>query len=348
MSSIPSTSGHPTGSDPSHAAPSTANGAIASRRATAIPPVEFTRVPWRRVGLFMLLSYGLFIPFAAPFWFLPGGIAHPAYSTVIGLGMWAPAIASLIMAKAVERTSWRTRVGLRFRGRWRRLLVWMPLALVVMMAVHALSALVMVLRGVPGDLTGATWLAIMQQQMTAATGLPTSPLTVIGITALVAAAGLVVTFFLTLGEEIGWRGWLWPALRPLGRFRAALVGGVIWSLWHLPIVLIGHSYTGSPRWLAVLAFLLPCVAMTLLFGALTDRALGNPLPATVAHATMNSQLGLVLSLVGTTQTGAAMSLVIDTPMGLTGAAVMLLAGTLIGLHRRGTSARQPRARSLAG
>jgi membrane protease YdiL (CAAX protease family) len=43
-----------------------------------------------------------------------------------------------------------------------------------------------------------------------------------------------------LGEEIGWRGFALPVLlrdsKPLG---AALVLGVVWSLWHLPIDLAG-------------------------------------------------------------------------------------------------------------
>nr|WP_281023941.1 CPBP family intramembrane glutamic endopeptidase [Mobilicoccus pelagius] len=83
--------------------------------------------------------------------------------------------------------------------------------------------------------------------MSAASGSPVGPAQAVGLVALTAVAGLLVTCVLALGEEIGWRGWLWPALRPLGRLRAAAAGGVIWAMWHLPIVLIGHNYTGAPR-----------------------------------------------------------------------------------------------------
>lgn len=294
--------------------------------------VEFDRVPWRRVGVFMLISYGLFALFAAPFWVLPGGVRHPSYSLVIGAGMWTPAIASVILAKGVEKTSWRTRVGLRFRGRWRSLLLWTLVAVGVVMAVHVVTAVAMILRGVPGDLTGGTWMRIVLEQMSAASGSPVGPAQAVGLVALTAVAGLLVTCVLALGEEIGWRGWLWPALRPLGRLRAAAAGGVIWAMWHLPIVLIGHNYTGAPRHLAVAMFILPCIAMTLLFGALTDRADGNPLPAAAAHGTMNSQFGTVLAIVATTQTPAAMNLFIDTPLGIIGVVALLVAGLVLGMR----------------
>jgi len=192
--------------------------------------------------------------------------------------MWAPAVASLIMAKGVERVSWRTRVGLRFRGRWARILAWMPLGLVLVIAILLLSELVAAVRGVPMDLTGRTWLETGMAQVAEQTGQEIPGLVLVLITAATVIAGLVVTMLATLGEEIGWRGWLWPALTPLGRVPAAIVGGIIWSLWHLPVVLIGYNYPGADRAAAVAMFLLPCIAMTLLFGALTDRAAGSPCP----------------------------------------------------------------------
>ncbi|WP_258566553.1 type II CAAX prenyl endopeptidase Rce1 family protein [Leucobacter luti] len=33
----------------------------------------------------------------------------------------------------------------------------------------------------------------------------------------------------TFGEEIGWRGWLLPALRPLGTWPALILSGAIWA-----------------------------------------------------------------------------------------------------------------------
>jgi membrane protease YdiL (CAAX protease family) len=50
-----------------------------------------------------------------------------------------------------------------------------------------------------------------------------------------------------VGEEIGWRGFLHTALRPLGPVRALLINGVVWGVWHTPLLLLGYNYaTTSP------------------------------------------------------------------------------------------------------
>ena len=47
-----------------------------------------------------------------------------------------------------------------------------------------------------------------------------------------------------LGEEIGWRGFLYPQLEDrFGRTNGWLLGGVIWGAWHWPLIaLIGYEY----------------------------------------------------------------------------------------------------------
>ena len=51
--------------------------------------------------------------------------------------------------------------------------------------------------------------------------------------------GLAVTF----GEEYAWRGFLQTELVKLGRRRGVLLVGLIWGIWHTPIILTGvHTY----------------------------------------------------------------------------------------------------------
>lgn len=298
-------------------------------RPAPAPRARVDTVPWRQVGLFALLATGMFAVFALPFWILDEGIAHLLYSLVIGVGMLTPTVASLILARGVERTSWRTRVGLRFRGRWRSLLLWIPLSVVLVLGIHLAGAVVMVLRGVPGDLSGRTWLEITSALLSETLGTEVGVATVIAFTLVALTLNVTVTTLSTLGEEIGWRGWLWPALRPLGVLRGSVVGGVIWSLWHLPIVLIGHNYPGAPRPAAIAMFAVACIAMSFLFGAITERAQGNPIPAGVAHAVVNAALGTVLALVATTETMTAMNPFVDTVLGATGVVLLLAVGAAV-------------------
>ncbi len=56
-----------------------------------------------------------------------------------------------------------------------------------------------------------------------------------------------------LGEELGWRGLMFPALAErFGPIAAALIVGLVWGLWHLPADYIGLKATGGWFWLAFL------------------------------------------------------------------------------------------------
>ncbi len=56
--------------------------------------------------------------------------------------------------------------------------------------------------------------------------------------------GPFVNMFFALGEEVGWRGFLYPQLKArFGRNKGLLLGGVIWGAWHWPLIwLIGYEY----------------------------------------------------------------------------------------------------------
>lgn len=242
--------------------------------------------------------------------------------------MFGPLIPTVVVAKLVDKESWRTAVGLRFRGRWKQIGIWSVLGLVIVLGINLATGVIMVLRGVPGDLTGRTWAQIVEQQMAAA-GAPMPIAVAILLVLLITAVNLIFTCGPAFGEEAGWRGWLWPRLEPLGRPLAIVVGGAIWSLWHLPIVLIGHNYTGENRLAAVAMFLPACMAMNLLFGAITERAIGNPIPAAFAHATLNSTLSFALSIVATTESVEGMNWFLDTATGLTGIIMFVAIGLAI-------------------
>ena len=54
----------------------------------------------------------------------------------------------------------------------------------------------------------------------------------------------VMNGVLALGEEIGWRGFLYPQLKAkFGQKKAMVLHGVIWGAWHFPLIwLIGYEY----------------------------------------------------------------------------------------------------------
>ena len=102
-----------------------------------------------------------------------------------------------------------------------------------------------------------------------------------------AAANLVLILLLggPLGEEFGWRGFAWPALRArLGWRASSLVLGAVWAMWHLPLFFVEGSLQSR---LPVLPFLVSTVALSVVFGWLSLRSQGSLLPALTLHTAVN-------------------------------------------------------------
>lgn len=109
---------------------------------------------------------------------------------------------------------------------------------------------------------------------------------VIGI-ALAITLWTALSSILAAGEEIGWRGYMLTRLIDAGVPRPVLASGVIWGLWHVPVVLAG-GYAAGPS--PVLSALVIMVSITS-FGYVIARSrleTGSIWPAIVLHAAWNS------------------------------------------------------------
>ena len=106
-----------------------------------------------------------------------------------------------------------------------------------------------------------------------------------------AGAALLVLDPGPIGEDPGWRGFALP--RMLDRFHptvAALLLGVIWTVWHLPAFL----FSGMPQSSLPLGwFCLSMVSVTVLMSWVTIKARGAVIPAILMHWAFNrfSDLG---------------------------------------------------------
>jgi CAAX protease family protein len=94
-----------------------------------------------------------------------------------------------------------------------------------------------------------------------------------------------------LGEELGWRGYLLPRLLPLGQWRALVLSGAIWGLWHAPVIARGYNYPQHP-YAGVAAMTVFCVLQGVLFGWLRLES-GSVWPAVIAHGALNGSAGLI-------------------------------------------------------
>ena len=96
-----------------------------------------------------------------------------------------------------------------------------------------------------------------------------------------------------LGEEIGWRGWLWPRLQPLGQIPAISISGVVWGLWHAPLVLLGYNYPFAGGVSGVFYMCGMCIVVGAFFAWL--RTMCNSVwPSALAHGIFNASAGLMI------------------------------------------------------
>ncbi|MDR1001952.1 MAG: CPBP family intramembrane metalloprotease [Oscillospiraceae bacterium] len=100
----------------------------------------------------------------------------------------------------------------------------------------------------------------------------------------------ILNIFFCLGEELGWRGYLLPKLDECMSVPiAVLVNGIIWGVWHAPMIILGHNYgtqySGYP-YIGIVGMILFCVFVGALFSYLTYKA-KSAIPAAIAHGALN-------------------------------------------------------------
>lgn len=123
---------------------------------------------------------------------------------------------------------------------------------------------------------------------------------------VIANFGLVLLIGGPLGEEMGWRGFLMPALTARTKWRAASVlVGVVWGLWHLPLFFMNGT---AQALMPIPLFLLNILAGSVIFGWLFERTRRSVLPAFVLHTSLNAFAG-ILGIVPTAATAQPYMLV---------------------------------------
>ena len=104
--------------------------------------------------------------------------------------------------------------------------------------------------------------------------------------------GATVNAIAAFGEEYGWRNYLVHALRGQKFWTAALFIGIVWGIWHFPLILMGHNYPNEPQW-GVLLMVVFCVLMGVieLYFVLKTKSM---IVAAIMHGTINALAGIVI------------------------------------------------------
>jgi len=129
--------------------------------------------------------------------------------------------------------------------------------------------------------------------------------------------GLIISF----GEEYGWRGFLQNELNKIGRIRGTFLLGVIWGIWHWPVIWMGYNYPGQPV-LGSILMVGYCIILAYFLAYAVFKSKGI-WTASYLHALNNQALSFFLMAV-VAPTNKLSSFGMGLPALLLGAIVVLL------------------------
>jgi membrane protease YdiL (CAAX protease family) len=110
-------------------------------------------------------------------------------------------------------------------------------------------------------------------------------------------AGYTLNALFGFGEELGWRGYLLQALHDKKLIPVSLIIGMVWGLWHFPLILIGHNYPQHPV-IGVGMMVIFCILLTptMIYIVIKSKSV---ITAAIFHGTFNAIAGItILYIVG--------------------------------------------------
>lgn len=310
---------------------------------TAAPPLPvLTAVPWRAVIVFLILACSLAWLVVLPLWLGGTRLRNPLTGILLPVMMFTPLVSVLVVVFFVQKP--RPRPLPEFLGLWPlrplKRTIWMSVfsilgsALMVIAGVFLAAALGLVRLDLTHFSGFAATLKVAAAHAGASIGsIPTGLIVLIQLLVIPLAA--LINGCLTIGEELGWRGYLLPSLRPLGTWPALLISGAVWGFWHSPIILLGYNFN-QPNLFGVVMMMGGCILYGVLLGWLRLRT-ASIWPSVFAHGAFNATGGF-LFLVIAANTNA--DPVATGPLGWVTWIVMAL--VIIVLLATGQFSKQPR------
>ena len=236
--------------------------------------------------------------------------------------MWAPALGNLL-TRLITRESWQNSgLGLHLRKGWPYwLAAWCLPAVFTLFGAIIFFVLFPEYYLLNVDLIENSTLAIPAL----------SQLNIWGKLGLGLLLGVLISpllnAFSTFGEEFGWRAYLLPKLMALGWQKALLWSGLIWGVWHWPVIFMGYeygtAYPGYP-WLGPLLFVWIAFGLGTFLSWVTIRS-GSVWPAVIGHSAIN---GIAAAAVLATN-GSPNPLVGPLPVGVIGGMGYALAAVFL-------------------
>ena len=204
----------------------------------------------KNLKLYIAIAYGLIWAAGLAFYLSGTIVALVPGSTPywIALCMFIPLVATLICQKLSKEPLFRN-VGINWKvNRWWFVgwLIIPVIALLTLLFTYWISGL-------------DTHSEALQQL---GETLPVGPVGAVAITLLSGmVTGATINALFAFGEEVGWRGYLLKQFEGKNFLTSAIVIGIVWGLWHAPLILMGYNYPQHPQW-GVLMMVVMCTFLS--------------------------------------------------------------------------------------
>lgn len=283
--------------------------------------------PIRRVIIYLAITFGitwtLWIGCGIATGSFASGISSSPVMLVTAVGMFVPLVAAFLTNAIVGKDG---RIDLALRPRLKGnvgsyLLAWFAPTFI------AVAGAVVFFLAFPGLFdAGANIFASAAQPAIDAGQISADQVPMLLVTQIVFAIVLApfINTIPAFGEEVGWRGMLFPSLCERFSQRASvLIVGVIWGLWHAPITCMGHNYglgyLGFP-FLGILAMIVVVTSMGSCLAWLRLRT-QSVWPCALAHGAINAIAGASVYFCS-----AGATLFGPSPAGLVGGIPLIVLG----------------------
>ena len=223
--------------------------------------------------------------------FLGLRITQPAYGIFAAAYMFLPAICAIVL-QLIHKEKPFSELGVSFRINW----WWLVAAIVPIVYTLLALGITLLLPNVSYSAASESLLSRLTPEQAEATTqqLTRYPPFVFVLLQIVNALilGCTVNAIFAFGEELGWRGYLLRALQDKRFLLVSLIIGVVWGLWHFPLILLGHNYPQHP---------VPGVGMMVIFCILLTPMMiyivlksGSVIAAAIFHGVNNAIAGISL------------------------------------------------------
>ncbi len=108
-------------------------------------------------------------------------------------------------------------------------------------------------------------------------------------------AGITINAVAGFGEELGWRGFLLREFGHMGFWKSSAIVGLIWGIWHAPLILQGHNYPQNPV-IGVFMMIIFCLLLSPILAIVRLRS-KSVIAAGIFHGSLNANAGLAIIMI---------------------------------------------------